>query len=120
MVQGTGSAADAGAGVAGFPGDDEESGDEISRWTPSQCAALALEAITGVTLDANVLDGPWVGRPVLWPAEIGKGQVRDRAASVMLAARSPCLRIGQWRRRPAGTVVKLPSERGCRKRIAAM
>lgn len=47
--------------AAGFPGDDEEPGDEISRWSASQCAALALAAITGVTLDAGVLDGPWLG-----------------------------------------------------------
>ncbi|MFF5079062.1 hypothetical protein ACFY36_18560 [Actinoplanes sp. NPDC000266] len=34
--------------------------DETSG-TPSQCAALALEAITGVGLDAGVLDDPWLG-----------------------------------------------------------
>ncbi|XVV10668.1 hypothetical protein ACQP2X_38375 [Actinoplanes sp. CA-131856] len=34
---------------------DERSG------TPSQCAALALKAITGVGLDAGVLDDPWLG-----------------------------------------------------------
>ncbi|MEU8813328.1 hypothetical protein [Actinoplanes sp. NPDC048796] len=31
------------------------------KWTPSQCAALALKAITGVEIDAGVLDGPWLG-----------------------------------------------------------
>lgn len=46
---------------AGFPAGDEEPGDEISRWTPSQCAALALAAVTGVTLDDGLLDGPWLG-----------------------------------------------------------
>ena len=46
---------------AGFPGDDEEPGDEISRWTASQCAALALAAITGVALNTGVLDDPWLG-----------------------------------------------------------
>ncbi|XVU23455.1 hypothetical protein ACQPZJ_40365 [Actinoplanes sp. CA-054009] len=34
--------------------------DETSG-TPSQCAALALKAITGVGLDAGVLDDPWLG-----------------------------------------------------------
>jgi hypothetical protein len=47
--------------AAGFPGDDEEPGDEISRWTPSQCAALALAAVTGVTLDDGMLADPWLG-----------------------------------------------------------
>ncbi len=47
--------------AAGFPGDGEEPGDEISQWTSSQCAVLALEAVTGVTLDAGMLADPWLG-----------------------------------------------------------
>ena len=54
--------------AAGFPDDDEEPGEEICRWTPSQCAALALAAVTGITLDAGMLAGPWLGGLCTGPA----------------------------------------------------
>jgi hypothetical protein len=46
---------------------DEEPGEEISQWTPAQCAALALAAVTGVTLEAGMLAGPWLGGPSSGP-----------------------------------------------------
>jgi hypothetical protein len=49
---------------AGFPeGNEGEPSEELSRWTSSQCAALALEAATGVYLTEDLLSDPWIGGP---------------------------------------------------------